>query len=415
MKVKSSNLKSGIYYTFFGTCHSVVGIFINILILYWLLPKEIGLWNAISVISLYTPIVHLGIQSALNLDLPILLGKNDTEMAMKYVSTAKYFAYFSSLLVLVVSLTVFIFIYDRIDEQTRYGLLAEFGIIVCSLHKIHLIATFRASKYFNKLSIMYGIQTALDIAMVYLIYRYHYYGLLFYNFLNEFFQAFFMHIYAPYRRVKPDFFKAIFFALFKRGVLQLGMLQLKFCLHSAPRLIILNLSSVTVLGLFAPALSVQSIFNIIPQHIGSYVLPQIGYKYGQNGSRKEVWNYTKKIFIFFPLLSLPVTLVLCFSLPYIIDTFFPKYHDSVTAMIITLFAFIFASSTFVINILVLLKEYKNTYIYYILALIYMLVSMAILTFINPNTVLTNMAYSILIQECLSYITGIIITKKSILR
>lgn len=414
---KSQVFKSCVKYTFFGTVQSLLGILISVLMLRWLIPEEIGKWNAIYVITFYTPIIHLGIQSALNLDLPILLGRGEETKSKQYVATAKYISVVSACLFLLVSSFLLIVYVQRndIDDQKIAGFISVIGIVTCSLYRLHLIATFRASKFFDKLSVMMAVQCLIDIVLMYFIYRYRYYGLVVYYFINELFQTLFMHICAPYRKLPMSFHKSVFKALFIRGIFQLGSVQLKLVLESAPRLIILYIAGTTYLGLFAPALSIQGVCSILPTHIGSYILPQIGHKFGLSNSRAEVWKSVKKILLIFPLIGLPFSTFLYFVLPPLISCYFPKYVESITSMTITSIAFIFSGSSFVINILVMLKEYKATYLYYILSLFYMIIAVVSLSYFIPNKPLEIVSFSILIQQFLSYITSIVITHNRILK
>ena len=64
----------------------------------WLGPELLGIWQSITIINSYLPIIQLGIQSGLNLELPVLLGAGKKEKALEYVSTALAFAIFLSIL-----------------------------------------------------------------------------------------------------------------------------------------------------------------------------------------------------------------------------------------------------------------------------------------------------------------------------
>ena len=55
----------------------------------WLGPELLGIWQSITIINSYLPFLQLGIQSGLNVDLPIILGEGNQERANKYIGTAK--------------------------------------------------------------------------------------------------------------------------------------------------------------------------------------------------------------------------------------------------------------------------------------------------------------------------------------
>ena len=72
-------------YSLFSTVSSVCTMIIVFLNMRWLGPELLGLWQSLSVINLYLPFLQLGIQSGLNLELPLALGANDKERAERLV------------------------------------------------------------------------------------------------------------------------------------------------------------------------------------------------------------------------------------------------------------------------------------------------------------------------------------------
>ena len=70
-------LKTGAKYSLISTISSIISMLIGIVMMLWLMPEEIGKWNAVSMFIAYLPFLQLGVQSGLSVELPIKIGEND--------------------------------------------------------------------------------------------------------------------------------------------------------------------------------------------------------------------------------------------------------------------------------------------------------------------------------------------------
>lgn len=69
---------------------SLVKLFANILIIRWIAPEELGIWNTIIVVQSYAVVLNLGISNGLNRELPFALGKNYLNIARKLAETGLF-------------------------------------------------------------------------------------------------------------------------------------------------------------------------------------------------------------------------------------------------------------------------------------------------------------------------------------
>ena len=74
-------IKTGASYSVWATIKSVCSTLVGLAVMRWLNPFELGMWNTVSIFLAYLPFFQLGIQSGLNTELPVFLGKNDTKAA----------------------------------------------------------------------------------------------------------------------------------------------------------------------------------------------------------------------------------------------------------------------------------------------------------------------------------------------
>ena len=91
-KFQSNDLiNNGSYYSLSSTINSISKMFVGIVIMKWLNPYELGLWNAVSIFLAYIPFFQLGIQNGLSIELPLLMGNNDKDYK-KYISSARWYS-----------------------------------------------------------------------------------------------------------------------------------------------------------------------------------------------------------------------------------------------------------------------------------------------------------------------------------
>lgn len=369
-KFQSSNLiRTGSYYSLSSTFNSLSKMFVGIVIMRWLNPYELGMWNAVSIFLAYIPFFQLGIQNGLSIELPILMGNNDKDYK-KYISSARWYSYFMSIFFLVLGAIITIgsfFLSHSLDLTLGIGTICV--IAASTSLTLHLISTFRTSKSFDKLTKIYVIESVITLFSAYLVYRYHYYGILMFNILVVVQHTFLLYLYSPYKDIKPDFSIEFLQKLLKRGLVIMSFYQLRVLAQSFPKWIILALGGVLQLGLFTPAMALKGMMNLLPSQINQFLQPQMGFKYGMEGKASLLWPYIKKMILFYPLISVPFSIFVIAFMPYIIETFFPKFVASIPSIQIMSVAFIFSSYATTHNILYTLKANKEAYLFLFFELI----------------------------------------------
>ncbi len=404
-------LRTGSFYSLSSTLNSFSKMFVGIVIMKWLSPYELGLWNAVSIFLAYIPFFQFGIQNGLSIELPVLMGNNDNNYK-KYIASARWFSYTMATLFLCVGTIATVISYFMENSFNITLGIGTICIIAASASlNLHLISTFRTSKSFDKLTKIYLIESVLTIASAYLVYRYHYYGILIFNILIVIQHTILLFIYAPFKEIKPVFSKFFLQKLLKRGLFIMSFYQLRVLAQSFPKWIILALGGVTQLGLFSPAMALKGMMNLLPSQINQFLQPQMGFKYGKEGKASLLWPYIKKMIIFYPLISIPISIVAIFLMPFIVTTFFPAFKDSIASIQIMSVAFIFSSYTASHNIIYVLKADKVAYFF----LAFELVGYALFPYLCYELLdyelLNNIAIGILINYVLLYFFNYFLLKK----
>lgn len=355
----SKLFKSGAKYSLASTFSSIVSMLVSFVNMRWLGPEILGIWQSLTIIIAYLPFLQLGIQSGLNLELPIELGKGNKEKSDKLVATAKYFAICLACIISAIGICVFLYLlHVGVDNKYLYGTVAILVISVITCFRLHYIATYRSAKAFDKLSNIYLIDSVFNFSFILVIYYYQYYGLLVYYVGKELIATFLMYVYAPYRKLPASFDKSVFVILLKRGIFMTLFNQIKGVIETFPKILLVSMGGVVQVGLFSPVLAVGSLISMIPNQLAQFLVPQMGYKYGETGKAQDMWIYLKKISLLIPIFILPFSIIGWLLIPYIVETFFPKYIESIIPIRIMLFGFIF-SIKLTYNFLITIKAYRE--------------------------------------------------------
>lgn len=413
--IKSNKLlKTGALYSLASTSSSVLTMLVGFLNMRWLGPELLGIWQSLNILVSYMPIVQLGIQSGLNLELPIALGQKDERKAMQLVASGFKYAIFLSILLLIISIIVFtILLYRRTDLKTLYGFIAVSITIINSCYQLHFIATYRSANAFDKLTKIYWVDILVTILLVYLIYRYHYYGLLIFYVVKNVVHTTLMWYFAPYRHICPVFNKESFVILLKRGLFMTIFNEIKGIVESFPRVILLHLGGVVQVGLFNPALTIGTMMNLIPSQISQFLHPQFGYKYGQTKCAKDNWPFLKALYIYAPLGILPFAVLGWFIMPSLLEYVFPKYIDSLWPIRIMLFGFLFSTTYFGKGFLITIKAYKETLSLSAIDLMLLILVTFSVYSINPNNLLIDIAIGLSSTYLITYIINIFVVRRTL--
>jgi O-antigen/teichoic acid export membrane protein len=356
-------LRTGSFYSLSSTINSFSKTFVGILIMKWLNPYELGLWNAVSIFLAYIPFFQLGIQNGLSIELPILMGSND-DRYKKLIAAARWYSYVMAsffLLAGAIATTIAYFMGSMYNITLGVGTIC---VIASSLSlNLHLISTFRTSKSFDKLTKIYLIESVFTLISSYLVYRYRYYGILIFNIFIVIQHTVLLFLYAPFKEIAPIFSKYYLQKLLKRGLLIMSFYQLRVLAQSFPRWIILTLGGVTQLGLFSPAMALKGMMNLLPSQINQFLQPQMAFKYGKEGKASLLWPYIKKMIIIYPLFSIPISIIVILLTPPVVNQFFPLFRDSIPSIQIMCIAFIFSSYSTTHNVLYILKANKESFFF----------------------------------------------------
>lgn len=407
-------IRTGTFYSIASTTSSVLAMIVGFLNMRWLGPELLGIWQSLNIIVSYMPIAQLGIQSGLNLELPIALGQKDDKKAMLLVSTGlRYAIVLSLILIIATSVTFAVLAVRGTDPKFLFGFAAVSFLIVTSCYKLHYIATYRSANAFDRLTKIYWVDIVVTAGLIYCIYRYQYYGLLLFYVVKDFVHTCLLWYFAPYRHIRPDFGKSSFKILLKRGIFMTVYNETKGVIESFPRVILLHFGGVVQVGLFSPALTIGTMMNLIPNQISQFLHPQFGYKYGQTKCARDNWPFLRALYIYAPLCILPFAIFGWVVMPFLLEYIFPKYIDSLWPIRIMMIGFLFSTTYFGRGFLITIKAYKQALLLLGTDFVFLLCFTIIAYKLNPGNLLNDLAIGMTLNYFVNYIINIFVVRKTL--
>ena len=316
----------------------------SIIILRWIDPETIGSWHSFTVFVGYTSLLSLGVTSGLNRELPYLIGQGEHEKGIQRLKTAGYFSRLLcyALVVLAGIAGIVLYFFNILNQAQVIMMVMAFSIGSIGLQTNFLGATFRSNSSFEKLAKVQSSIGLLYLLLLPIIYFFGIWGYIFYELTLSISTFLGYYFFRPYR-VKYSFSWSEFKALVAIGFPMFFWNYLATMSRSIPKLILVVFGSPLLVGLYAPATSINTAMLNLPLYINRYLFPKLSFLYGKNQDKQAIYQYTIKSARYLLLLMIIVAIGLAALTPLLFKLFFPKYIDSVLATQIILFSGVFYS------------------------------------------------------------------------
>jgi O-antigen/teichoic acid export membrane protein len=336
---------------------------IGVLMIGWVEPGELGIWQSLSVFQLYLPFLELGIPNGLNRELPYLYGKGEQSQALTLAQTAQAYMICVAMVLFIATILAVIFLLLSNSEMKIVAGAGTAGLM-CSLmaYERYLMVTFRSSESFLSLSKIYLFHSFFQLAVFPIVFYINYYGLLIYSLLVLSALVVLMHINRPIRE-RLVFSKESFKLLMRTGLPVFGMGYLRGVSTSFTRLILLSKAGAVSVGLFTPANAIGSLIILVPKVLGNFFFPKMNFRLGATNDPKQLWPIALKLNGVMLVLGVPFVACIWLISPYLMNTFFPDYRESTLAMQLFAFNFIFAGTLVSHNVIYVVKKYSYGYVY----------------------------------------------------
>lgn len=330
---------------------------IGILIIRWIEPGELGIWQSLSILQLYIPFLELGVPNGLNRELPFLYGKGENEVAEGYAQASQYFMIVVAIILFTLTVvTVGIISFRSTDPMVVAGVATVGMLLTTNAYQRYLTVTYRSAQSFIMLSKLYGVQVLVQLAFLPLVWQYRYYGLLLYTFLVAFIFTIAMHITRPIK-AGPSFNKDYLKHLIRIGWPVFFMGYIRGVSNSFNRIVLLLKGGAFSVGLFTPVNAIGTLVTLLPGVLANFFFPKMNYVLGATNNPRELWPMVVRINVILFLFAIPFVSIIWWVTPYIIMTYFEKYQDAIVAMQLFSINFLFSGTLVSHNAIYAVKAY----------------------------------------------------------
>jgi O-antigen/teichoic acid export membrane protein len=328
----------------------------GVVIIKWIAPEELGLWQSVRMAQVYAFLLLLGINNGFARELPFFLGKGDESFANRLAGTAYFCATMANIVVLACGI-VCAFFFAHHGVHVVAAIVAITLVIMLTFYQHILQLTFRSKDSFKKLTNIQLTEAALSIVTVPVVYFFGFYGMLGRAVLMTAIICSLLFLNRPMRvKLKMDW--QAFKTLLKTGLPIFGLDYFKNSCSTLDRWVLLDIGGVKTVGIYALAGMVTQTLGSLPGALSTYTYPRMSFKYGQSGDPRDLWRFG----IRFELVSMGITIAaaICayIAMPYCVPIFAPKYLEGISAAKIMLISASIGSATIIVDALWSMKIWR---------------------------------------------------------
>ncbi len=332
----------------------------GLVVIEWLSPESIGLWNSIYVILYYLSFLQLGMFNALNREMPFYLGQGKENLAKSLVATTQWHAIFLSTVIFIgtIVFSVFAIYFSLFDTVTLFSF-CNLGLIISMQFAINfLTVTFRANKSFKVLSFINLAQSVLIILTLFIIYKYNYYGYVVRFLILSLSLLGMMLFYRPFK-VKSKFSSSNYKLLLTTGIPLFTLAFLLGITDTFNRVVLLYVSDYKSVGYYYPAIAILVAMRVLPSSVSQFLYPKMSFEMGSTKDLKKIWGWVWKTLALIMLTMTPLAIIGYFLVPVVFEAYFPEYIQSIFAAKVALFSGVLSGSFIVITVFSSLKAWKE--------------------------------------------------------
>ena len=389
---------------------SIVTMLTNLITIRWISPENIGLWNGYFIFVSYVYFIQLGVINGLSRELPFYLGKKKENIALGLAKTSLSIVSANTILVLVFG---FFFIWYAAIKSSIVSLSFNTSISIVSLMVLqfytnYLLSTYRSNNSFKILTNIYiGMSAFILISLVFVMY-YGYLGHIIRIPLIALIQLILLHVFRPFK-IRPRFRLKFFKLLTSTGIPLFVFGYLTGIANTFNRLIILQLGTTLEMGLYSPAIAVNTAMRLIPVTLSQYIYPKFSFIAGESNSKETIWKLAIRVSFYVFLILIPITVIGFFLMPWLIASIFPNYTEGVFAAQLATIAGLFSGASIgfatSLNTMKAFKHIGTLSIVRAIVFYGLIFSFAV----NMN-VLDGVAYGVLFSEIVYFILSVLIAR-----
>lgn len=356
---------------------SLSGLFGNLLVMIsglmvarWLLPEELGFFNAFTVITSYIVLIQVGIPSGLSRELPYYLGQGKYQDAEEFASVANFWGQLLGSLVLIICIVVAIY-YLLLKKNLEFaagisviGITSFQGLYIAKYLKV----LYRSNVDFNKLALIQSLTSIVSFISIYLVWKFSFYGLCLRSTIIAATDFCLTYYWRPIK-VQPKWNKSRFKELLRIGMPIYSVAMIYGLWPTFQRTSILILGGKEALGLYALAVMVEGTLQTLTSSISSVSFPKMSFAYGKGANFVDLMKIPSKFVALCLILFSFISFVGWFALPPLVKFLLPNYIEGIeTAQWMLLVGAVSVLSIFS-NVYMVLKRNFDRLIAYVVGML----------------------------------------------
>lgn len=300
----------------------------SILVARWTDPRDMGIWNAALLVSIYSPTLQLGVINGLNRELPYLIGSDNYDRAIRMAEAA--YAWVWLLVVLSITCGAAAAVWFWVVHKPTLALtsLAISIVVLSSWPILYFTATYRTHADFGRLARNTVISATAGVGLALLVWRFHFHGLLLRAALVAVLGAVVLSWKRP-MRVKPRWGTSQLIHLARIGLPIWFVGQLGAFFMSFDRLVLVR--STEVLGYFTIAIQAGTFARIVPVAFATVMYPKMAKHYGETHCAMDLWKLARRAAFAAAATGLAVGICGWLILPPFVHFILPRYSPGISA------------------------------------------------------------------------------------
>lgn len=336
-------LKDSTFYTVSTLVAQFVGIITSIATRRLLTPDMMGIWATFLVVLNYALFAHMGIFTAIEVKIPYLRGKGDTEELEAMRSTAFTFGLIISIVMAVIMFVSSFFFVRTCEAYVVLGIRVTALIIAATLFYNLYIVMLRADKDFTLLSkaVMFN-SVAMLVFVTGFTYLWGLKGIYFATLLATAASWLYIMHQTKYR-LRFGLDGARIAGLVKVGLPILLVGVAYTFLISIDKIMIIKMIGPTELGFYSIAILAFTYTNTFPKLFGIVIFPSMQEAFGRTDSKEHILGYVREPAIIMSYIFPALLAAAYFAIPVLVHYVLPKYVMGIDSMKILLAGCFFIS------------------------------------------------------------------------
>lgn len=294
-------------------------------------PADMGVIQTVLLVQTYLQFLQLGVFNGLNRNLAFYKAKKEYDTVQDMVDTTYSVSYIVSLIGGFISL-IYLLYYFFTGRSAVYvfSALLLFVLMVFKPLSTAIETTYRSGQEFKKLGIIRNIETTIHAVLSLLPIVLGYLGKIIADTVHSVVGYILRFRQRPYKKEGRGSFSS-FKILLATGfpILLSGYIWSVFT--ACDRTYIARFMTTEDMGLYSLSNYVILAVMAVPHAVNSLLYPKAASRYGSTGDIHSLMAFWKKSIVVYSLLLLPICIILYFTLPYLVESFMPKYVRGIGA------------------------------------------------------------------------------------